>query len=339
MSEPSESAFTTPIHGHLPHTTKEVLVDFASGIVGGCAGVLAGHPLDTIKVRLQSQIGGAPSVAHGTAAVSSTYYKGPVDCAVKIVKGEGVRGLYKGMVSPLVGVAVVNSLLFGVYGSALRHISGSSDSNDIKSIFFAGCVSGSVNALLSCPMELVKIRLQTATNASPTPSSSRSSHSLVNLITHLYRTNGLRAFYRGLGVTIWRETPSYGAYFASYELLCRYFSVNGDVEQNFSSPDGKNEGMLGQTGGLLMAGGIAGVIAWMSTYPLDVIKTRIQSSTSTSKESRSVRYHLKSILRNEGWKTLWAGWATTCVRAFPTNAATFWGVWCVRELFKDDGRS
>lgn len=48
----------------------------------GAAGVLAGHPLDTVKARLQTQKPGT--------------YRGPLHCFTSIVKKDNVRGLYKG---------------------------------------------------------------------------------------------------------------------------------------------------------------------------------------------------------------------------------------------------
>ena len=58
-------------------------MDVMGGIVGGCAGIVIGHPLDTIKLRMQAGQFSSP-----TSALSQT------------LRNEGVRGLYKGMLSP-----------------------------------------------------------------------------------------------------------------------------------------------------------------------------------------------------------------------------------------------
>ena len=117
-------------------------------------------------------------------------------------------------------------------------------------MFCAGAFSGFINSFLSCPIELVKIRLQNQ-------SKERLYNGNIDLIRKIWVSDGWQGFYRGLGITIIRETPSYGVYFASYE----YFSNSvGD-----------------STTSLLMAGGMAGVMGWMSTYPADCLKTRIQS--------------------------------------------------------------
>jgi len=99
-------------------TGKPVVVDsplvgqiksFISGGFGGIACVLVGMPFDTIKVRLQT----------------STQYKGALDCFKQTVAKEGIRGLYKGMLSPLIGITPVFAISFwvGLFFSSLLFFS------------------------------------------------------------------------------------------------------------------------------------------------------------------------------------------------------------------------
>lgn len=77
---------------------------FLSGGFGGICTVLAGHPLDTIKVRLQTM----PLPVNGQAPL----YAGTLDCAKKTIRNEGFRGLYKGMSAPIAGVAPIFAMSF-----------------------------------------------------------------------------------------------------------------------------------------------------------------------------------------------------------------------------------
>jgi len=65
--------------------------------------VLVGHPLDTIKVRIQTMV-----VTPGQALP----YSGAFDCASKIIRADGPKGLYKGMLAPLTAVTPMYSLCF-----------------------------------------------------------------------------------------------------------------------------------------------------------------------------------------------------------------------------------
>ncbi|TMW43463.1 hypothetical protein DOY81_011456 [Sarcophaga bullata] len=55
-------------------------LDFVAGLIGGCAGVLVGHPLDTVKVHLQTQDPKHPK------------YRGTFHCMSTIEKQEKIVG-------------------------------------------------------------------------------------------------------------------------------------------------------------------------------------------------------------------------------------------------------
>src|SRR5690242_6341648 len=78
--------------------------EFISGSFGGMCGIIVGHPLDTVKVRMQ------------TNNSHNTVYKSIFQSMASIVKNEKPRALFKGMLSPLLGEMLNNCLLFGVYG-------------------------------------------------------------------------------------------------------------------------------------------------------------------------------------------------------------------------------
>jgi len=109
-------------------------LDFGAGCVGGAAGVLAGYPLDTVKVKIQTQ-----DISNG-----KSLYKGTFDCLSQIVNKEGARGLYKGMSSPLLGVAGINAITFGAYGNVLRALP---NPDSISSVTLAGASAGMIQIL------------------------------------------------------------------------------------------------------------------------------------------------------------------------------------------------
>ena len=80
----------------------------------------------------------------------------------------------------------------------------------------------------------------------------------------------MRGLYKGGVSTILRETPSYGVYFATYEFLCNYLTREDQTKDDLTWLQ------------LLAAGGMSGMAGWISIYPIDVIKTRIQDGTHHS---------------------------------------------------------
>jgi len=117
--------------------------------MGGAAGVLAGYPLDTVKVRIQTSPAGT--------------YKGTFDCLFDCVRKEGVGGLYRGMTSPLLGVAGINAVTFGVNAQVLKQLP---QPDSISSITIAGASAGLIQTSIVSPMELVKTQMQVGINRS-----------------------------------------------------------------------------------------------------------------------------------------------------------------------------
>lgn len=76
----------------------------------------------------------------------------------------------------------------------------------------------------------------------------------------IWRSEGLRGVYRGMGITVAREIPAFSVYFASYEAMTRQRDPNQPI------------GTLH----MMAAGGFAGVFSWLFTYPIDLIKSRLQ---------------------------------------------------------------
>lgn len=211
------------------------------------------------------------------------------------------------MSSPVAGVAVVNAIIFGVYGQTQRCIP---DPEALHSHFIAGALAGIAQSPISSPIELAKTRMQLQKNTGQFSGP-------LQCLMHTYRREGYRGVFRGFNITLLRETPSFGIYFLTYEALTR---TSGSEPVS--------------TLCMLLAGGIAGSVSWTVSYPLDVIKSRIQAIDGH-------RYSgmidcLRQSIRTEGYSCLYRGLSSTILRAFPTNAVTFAVVtWTFRMFEKD----
>ena len=69
---------------------------FALGSVAGAFGAFMVYPIDLVKTRLQNQRGASPG---------QRLYNNSIDCFRKVIRNEGFRGLYSGVLPQLVGVA------------------------------------------------------------------------------------------------------------------------------------------------------------------------------------------------------------------------------------------
>jgi len=123
----------TPVQPPPPSRAVRFAKDFVAGTVAGWAQVLIGQPFDTVKVRLQSQPVGAGAL-----------YTGPLDATQKILKGEGLRGFYKGTLLPLIGVGGCVSIQFVASSQARLFLNGGKNKKlSIPEVCMWGFVMGS----------------------------------------------------------------------------------------------------------------------------------------------------------------------------------------------------
>jgi len=127
-------------------------------------------------------------------------------------------------------------------------------------------------------------------------------------VRHLYHLGGLRGLFHGTTITMMREVPALTVYMTSYTAMRRRWT-----------PDGQRHPSLWLD---LFAGGIAGMASWITTIPLDVLKTRIQSDDPSKRTYSGIRHCLVTSWRADGVRVFWRGLGATCLRAFPTNAVT-----------------
>uniref|UniRef100_UPI00398E6485 mitochondrial basic amino acids transporter isoform X1 n=2 Tax=Pristiophorus japonicus TaxID=55135 RepID=UPI00398E6485 len=268
-------------------------LDFAAGCLGGVAGVVVGHPFDTVKVRLQVQNPDQPR------------YRGTLHCFQSIIKQESGFGLYKGIGSPMMGLTFINAIVFGVQGNAMRYLGKDTPLNQ----FLAGAAAGGIQCVICCPMELAKTRMQLQGMGEYQIKSKVYKNSL-DCLVRIYKKHGIRGINKGMVTTILREIPGFGFYFLTYDCLTR--ALNCEPDDSLIIPK------------LLFAGGMSGIASWISTYPIDVIKSRLQADgVGGINRYNGIMDCVLQSYKNEGWHVFARGLTSTLLRAFPVNAATF----------------
>jgi solute carrier family 25 carnitine/acylcarnitine transporter 20/29 len=266
----------------------DVVKDLNAGTVGGVAGIVAGHPLDTVKVRLQ------------TADTSSR--RGVIPLMRHIAASEGVTGLYRGLLSPILSNAPINAVVFAVQGLVARGMKEKFDTEHLTASqqFFSGSCAGFVQTLFAAPSEHIKIQMQTAKGVSIPRSS-------IECGQFLYRQYGLKGLFRGWEMCLARDVPAFGMYFFTYEITKH--KMTGGLSEN--ETDLK----------LLLSGGIAGSTSWFITQPVDVVKSVVQSQGFLNQKTA---WELtKDHYQKEGIHFFTKGFGATMLRAFPVSAVTF----------------
>ncbi|KAF8071030.1 hypothetical protein HT031_001112 [Scenedesmus sp. PABB004] len=288
--------------------SSAVALDLAAGTAGGVAQLLVGHPFDTIKVKLQS---------------GSQAFSGPLDAARVTLAREGVKGLYKGMAAPLATVAVFNAVLFASRGQMellLTHSDGSP--LGVRDQLVAAVGASAAVSLVATPTELLKCRLQaqgcskTAVQRLIDAGQDPTKHTIYrgprDVARHVLAQRGAAGLFKGLRATLAREALGNMCMFGVYEY----------AKQRLAASKGVSTRTLG-FGDLMLAGGLGGTAFWLGCYPVDVVKSKLQTDSFTAPRYAGMLDCARQVAAADGPAGLWRGFAPALLRSFPANAACF----------------
>ncbi|XP_051511610.1 solute carrier family 25 member 47-A-like isoform X2 [Myxocyprinus asiaticus] len=273
--------------------------DFLAGSIGGACGVAVGYPLDTVKVRIQTQ----------------KQFTGIWQCIVTTIKREGLHGFFKGMVLPVTTISMTSSVVFGTYRNCLQcfsQIHGTGAPNTKLDIFLAGLAGGVAQISVMSPGDIVKVRLQCQTECkrsgfnTPKPKYSGPIHCLLTIA----KEEGILGLYKGALPLAFRDGPSFATYFLTYNTLCSKLTPPEQKEPEWAT--------------VLFAGGVAGIAGWSVGTPMDVIKARLQlDGVRGQKRYRGLVHCITETVLNEGPAVFFKSLGINCLRAFPVNMVVF----------------
>lgn len=207
---------------------RENIKSFAAGGVGGICAVFTGHPFDLIKVRCQN--GQANSAVH---AVSNILKEARTQVNGTVLTNS-IKGFYKGVIPPLLGVTPIFAVSFWGYdvGKKLvsfKNESGGSNELTMGQMAAAGFISAIPTTLVTAPTERVKVVLQTSSKGS-----------FIHAAKTIVKEGGISSLFKGSLATLARDGPGSALYFASYEISKNYLNSRqphptaGEDEQSIS---------------------------------------------------------------------------------------------------------
>ncbi|PIN04735.1 putative mitochondrial carrier protein [Handroanthus impetiginosus] len=146
----------------------------------------------------------------------------------------------------------------------------------------AGGVAGAASRTTTAPLDRLKVILQVQTSRA----------AIGPAIKSIWKEGGILGFFRGNGINVVKVAPESAIKFYTYELLKSVIgNDNGDV------------GTLGR----LASGGLAGAVAQTCIYPMDLVKTRLQTYVCEKGNVPSLGKLSKDIWLQEGPRALYRG--------------------------------
>jgi solute carrier family 25 carnitine/acylcarnitine transporter 20/29 len=173
----------------------------------------------------------------------------------------------------------------------------------------AAAITGFTIAFVEGPIDLFKTQLQTQVfKAQPLYST------FGGCVSYIMKNYGIRGAFQGITPTIARNVPAVSSYFGGYEL----------ARESFARQQGVKVDQL-PASSVLLAGGLGGFSYWIATYPMDVIKSSMQSDSPDRAQRKftSIAGTAKILYGEGGVKRFFVGITPCLMRAFPANAVCF----------------
>ncbi|KAF4999952.1 hypothetical protein FDECE_11354 [Fusarium decemcellulare] len=260
---------------------------------GGSASSMATlltHPLDLVKVRLQS------AATQGRASMAGV--------TVHIISSEGYQGLYAGLSAALLRQLTYSTVRFGVYEDLKARLHQREEAKTASSLLLIplSALSGFLGGVAGNPADIVNVRMQS--DMSRPLRDQRGYRHVFDGILQIVRTEGLSSLFRGVGANSVRAALMNSSQLASYDIVktscLRTFSMADDTKTH------------------LVSSFIAGIIATTVCSPVDVIKTRIMGSTKTESVWRVLKQ--STLAEGPGW--VFKGWLPSFLRLGPQTVLT-----------------
>ncbi|CAB3403994.1 unnamed protein product [Caenorhabditis bovis] len=266
------------------------------GFTGGIASTLVCHPFDLLKIRFSANEGNP----------LRPQYNGYADAVRKIVRAEGIRGLYQGLTPSLIGASLSWGLYFQWYYVIKETIQKYTPSgNENVDNLICGFLSGSAVMCITNPIWLTKTRLCLQYENRK----AKQFDGMIDCMKQTVKQDGFNGLYRGFVPGIIGTT--HGAIqFAIYNWMKdKRCEMRGIPKDSF----------LNHTDYLFFSAS-SKILATTMTFPYQVLRTRMQDHNAMN---RGIWNTTMRTIHNEGIAGLWKGCIIANIRQLPAAIVTF----------------
>lgn len=343
---------------------SDAVVNGLAGAGGGIVAQILTYPLQAVNTRQQTERKAKASNAAQDAALafSKAYpaqkvQRGTIQEILKVIKTEGWGGLYRGLRPSLLGTACSQGVYYYFY-QLLKNEAEARARNSVKlgnagasvgmlTSLVIAALAGCANVLLTNPIWVIVTRMQTqaqvkrsqiaansenarssryvavpsidsATTSSPNSSPSTTDQGALDTVKDLYKEAGVRGFWKGvLPTLIMVCNPA--MQFMLYEGMMKKLTEKRRVTSRGLKHVSASE--------VFLLGAIAKLGATVVTYPLLVVKSRLQAKQEIGGD-KSFQYTgtldaIVKMIRFEGLTGFYKGMSTKIVQSVVAAAILF----------------
>lgn len=287
---------------------------FAGGLAGSI-GKTVTAPLSRLTILFQ--VHSMVSTRHTDKFSSSV-----TGAFMKVLKNEGVLALWKGNGASVLHrfpYSAVNFFTFEVVKtSIIAQEHPSFTVNSWTTMFASGAIAGAVATVACYPIDLIRTRLATQLNSDIRYLGIRHAAQRIRM------EEGFRGLYRGLGATLMVSVPNLAINFTLYEGLKERvinFRKRTGIAASLDDPEDKHHISVVDT---LVCGGVAGIASSLVTFPVDVVRRRLQISGIHAHDIPPTPYGIASeLFQSQGVRGFYRGLTPELMKVVPMVGITF----------------
>ncbi|CAF1188391.1 unnamed protein product [Rotaria sordida] len=282
--------------------------DIIAGCGCGVTAAIVSHLLETLFIHLPNN--------------SLGFNQNLLRSIRSIYKKQGlIDGFYRSNLSlPLISPAFVMSIQYLFYGQMSRHLNNYRNDNErtIEKYFLAGALTGVGSSFIETPIGLINGQIEGHLYR-------RHTHvfdfHVKDCCKYIYKCNGgLRGFYKGFFANLICSIPTSMFYFGGYEYMKNHLYY---THARFFYHTNKDKYLCMD---ILFSGAMGGFCAWSICYPLDRIRSEIQSDDLRHERRKYTSYIdcVKQMYQYENnTRIFYRGFLRVILKAIPINAACF----------------
>ncbi|KAG0310413.1 hypothetical protein BGZ99_000397, partial [Dissophora globulifera] len=282
--------------------TSDTVKHLVAGGVAGAVSRTIVSPLERMKILFQVQ---GPEPAN---------FQGVIPTLRKMWTDEGFLGFMRGNGTNVIRIVPYSAVQFASYEQFKKLLMDPTKNDlDTPRRLAAGALAGLTSVACTYPLDIVRTRLsiQSAQVANTIEAQAALPGIWQTMIIIYTKEGGIAGLYRGLGPTLTGVAPYVALNFQAYEVLRTYLTPPGET-----SPSVYRK---------LLCGALAGTFAQTVTYPLDVLRRRMQVTqmASVSYKYSSTWDGAKKIIKQEGVRGLYKGMVPNYLKVAPAISISF----------------
>ncbi|KAK6643346.1 hypothetical protein RUM43_004851 [Polyplax serrata] len=247
------------------------------------------HPLDLLKVQLQTQQEGKTSIIRLT---------------LNIINKHGILSLYNGLTASLMRQLTYSTTRFGIYEIAKQKLASGNQKVSFLTTVGMASLAGAAGGFVGTPADMVNVRMQN--DIKLPPETRRNYKNAFDGLWRVYNEEGVRRLFAGASTATSRAVLMTVGQLSFYDQIKSFLLSTNMFEDNLTTH--------------FLSSLSAGAIATTLTQPLDVLKTRAMNAKPGEFASM---WHLIVYTAKMGPLGFFKGYIPAFVRLGPQTILTF----------------